>query len=105
MRETYSLERNELLLAARIEQQQILKQLFIRAEAVIHAVFELKAKVLEELLILFAVIFEHGEQLGFDLLLQPGGDHLELAGHGWSISREMFRERSSESTRPLTKLK
>ena len=39
----------------------------------------MKAKVLEELLILFAVIFEHGEQLGFDLLLQPGGDHLELA--------------------------
>ena len=69
----------ELLLAGRVEQNQIFQHILMHTVIGIHAVFQLETKALIEFLVLLTVIVEHGFQLGLDLLFQTAGNQLELA--------------------------
>ena len=61
------------------EQQQVLDQVLLGAVVVDHAVLQLGAEGGPELLVLLPVLLLHLQQLGLDLLLQGGGDDLQLA--------------------------
>ena len=61
------------------EQQQVLQQVLLGPVVGHHAVFQLGTEGMPELLVFFFVVLLHLQQLGLDLLLQSGGDDLQLA--------------------------
>ena len=67
-----------LLRPGGVEQQQVLQQVLVGAVFRRHAVLELPAEVLPEFLVALPVVLEHLGKLALDLLLQIGGDHLQL---------------------------
>ena len=73
------LEANELALLVAVVQQQVLAALLVGAVFGHGAVFQLKAEGIVEFLVLLPVVFQHGLQLGLDLLLDVPGDDGELA--------------------------
>ena len=62
-----------------VEQQQILGRFLVRAVVGDGAVLQLTAKGGVEFLVLLPVVFQHGFQLGLDLLLDVPGDDGQLA--------------------------
>ena len=72
-------ERDEFLLRGGVEQQQILQLVLLRAVVVQGADLELAAEVLPELLVALPVVAQHPLKLRAQLLLEVGGDDLELA--------------------------
>ena len=62
-----------------VEQQQILRRFLVCAVVGDGAVLQLTAKGGVEFLVLLPVVFQHGFQLGFDLLLDVPGDDGQLA--------------------------
>ena len=72
------LQADQLVLLRRPVEQQILKQLFLRAVIIQHTVFQLCAERAVELLILFAVVRHQLHEFLFDLLLEVVRDELEL---------------------------
>ena len=68
-----------------VEQQQILRRFLVCAVVGDGAVLQLAAKGGVEFLVLLPVVFQHGFQLGFDLLLDVPGDDGQLEWLCWSI--------------------
>ena len=62
-----------------VEQQQILGRFLVRAVVGDGAVLQLTAKGGVEFLVLLPVVFQHGFQLGLDLLLDVPGNDGQLA--------------------------
>ena len=73
------LEGDQLALLVAVEQQQILRRFLVCAVVGDGAVLQLTAKGGVEFLVLLPVVFQHGLQLGFDLLLDVPGDDGQLA--------------------------
>ena len=73
------LEGDQLALLVAVEQQQILRRFLVCAVVGDGAVLQLTAKGGVEFLVLLPVVFQHGFQLGFDLLLDVPGDDGQLA--------------------------
>ena len=69
---------NQLLFLTGIEHQQILQGFLVCAKVIVYTEFDLQTEILPELLILFAVIAQHQQQLGFDFLFDTVRNHLQL---------------------------
>ena len=72
------LQGDHLLLLGRPEQQQVPQQLGVHAVVGVSTELDLTAELLPELLVLCAVVGQHGVQLVLDLLFQSVVDQLEL---------------------------
>ena len=72
------LQRGVLPLLGGPEQQQILQIVLVGAVVRHHAVLDLAAEGGPELLVLLRILLLQLDQLALDLLLQSGGDHLQL---------------------------
>ena len=71
-------QRHHLLFGRRVEEQQVLEQLFVGAVIRIDAVFQLQAEVLKEFLVFLPLVCQHRLELALNLFLQPGGDQFQL---------------------------
>lgn len=85
-------------------QQQVLQQIFVHAVVLIDAVLQLQAECLIELLVFLPIVLHHTLEFILNGTLDAPCDLAKLCVVLEHFS-EMFRDRSSESTRPLTKLK
>ena len=73
------LERHHLLLLGRIEQQQVAEQTLLHAVALVNTELQAATKLLEELLVIVAMVVAHFLELAFDLLLELVGNSAQLA--------------------------